>query len=197
MLCAESFFATWAIMKIANLHPMNVIVFFFFMLSYVFFSTLDKETLKQDPKTTKNQYRLSSVIAIAFTIFYLSDTRKELVADLNNKVFQIVILFAVALGLYLLLYKGIRYLMCKFKRFSLPDSAKAEKLIPLLPMLSFIIIVLCRLPWLLYSYPGILTPDSINQFEQVLGMVPFSNHHPWVHTMTISFWYHLGSLFTL
>lgn len=196
ILIIESFFATWAIMKIANLHPMNVIAFFFFLLSYVFFSALDKETLMQDLKTIKIQYALSMIIAIAFTIFYLSDTWKEMISDLNNKLFQVAILSAVAIGLYLLLYKGIRYLMCKFKTFTLMESEKSDKIIPYLPLLSFVTIILCRLPWLLYSYPGILTPDSINQFEQVLGMIPFSNHHPWVHTMTISLLYHIGCLFT-
>ncbi|MBR5597107.1 MAG: hypothetical protein IKW30_06850 [Lachnospiraceae bacterium] len=86
--------------------------------------------------------------------------------------------------------------MCKFKSFTLVDSSKSDKIVPYLPLLSFVVIIACRLPWLLYSYPGILTPDSINQFEQVLGMVPFSNHHPWVHTMTISLFYRIGCLFS-
>lgn len=50
--------------------------------------------------------------------------------------------------------------------------------------------------YFLYQYPGIMTPDSINQLEQVLHVIPYSNHHPWVHTLLISVFYHLGYLLT-
>ncbi len=50
----------------------------------------------------------------------------------------------------------------------------------------------CWLPYFLYQYPGIMTPDSVNQFEQVLGLIPYSNHHPWVHTLLIGLIYHIG-----
>ena len=48
------------------------------------------------------------------------------------------------------------------------------------------------LPYFLYEYPAIMTPDSINQLEQVLHMVPYSNHHPWAHTMVIKAFYSIG-----
>ena len=196
ILYIESFFSTWAIMRIANLHSMNIIAFLFFLLSLVFFSTLEREITIQNQADIKSQRILSGILAAVFTLFYLSDTRKALVADLNNKLFQLIILLAAAIGLFLLLHKGILYLMCKFDRFELKDTSKSEKIIPKLPLVSFLLIVLCRIPWLLYSYPGIMTPDSINQFEQILGMKPFSNHHPWMHTLTISLFYKIGSIFT-
>ena len=196
ILCMESFFSTWAIMRIANLHSMNIIAFLFFLLSLVFFSALEKEIFLQKQEDIKIQCIISDILAVILTVFYLSDTHKALVSDLNNKLFQLVILLAVALGLFLLLRKGILYLMCKFSRFELKDSYKSQKLISKLPLISFVVIVLCRIPWLLYSYPGIMTPDSINQFKQVIEMSSFSNHHPWMHTMTISLFYHVGNLFT-
>lgn len=196
ILCMESFFSTWAIMRIANLHSMNIIAFLFFLLSLVFFSALEKEIFLQKQEDIKIQCIISDILAVILTVFYLSDTHKALVSDLNNKLFQLVILLAVALGLFLLLRKGILYLMCKFSLFELKDSYKSQKLISKLPLISFVVIVLCRIPWLLYSYPGIMTPDSINQFKQVIGMSSFSNHHPWMHTMTISLFYHIGNLFT-
>lgn len=196
ILGIESFFATWAIMRIGNLHAMNIIAFLFWGLSMVFFSTLTTEISLQNYATSKRQSILSAILAFIFTIFYLSDTQKSLVSDLNNKLFQLVILLSVALGLFFLLQKSIRFLMCKLNHFTLSDSKNADKIHSKLPILSFVLIVLCRIPWLLYSYPGILTPDSINQFEQILGMKPFSNHHPWLHTLTISLFYHIGTLFT-
>lgn len=196
MLYAESFFATLAIMRIGNLHSMNILAFLFYLLSLVFFSQLERELKLQNNFDSKLQNLLSGVLSVIFTLFYLADTKKTLTGDLSNALFRFAILMAVALGLFLLLYKGILYLMCKAASLELKDSTKASKLIPSLPFISFAAIVLCRIPWFLYSYPGILTPDSINQFEQVLGMKPFSNHHPWLHTLTISLFYHIGSLFT-
>lgn len=196
ILYIESFFATLAIMRIGNLHSMNILAFLFFLLSMVFFSNLERTIKLQNNFDSKLQNFLFGFLSGIFTLFYLADNRKNMVGDLSNPLFQLAILLAVALGLFLLLYKAILYLMCKVASFELRDSTKASKLIPYLPFISFATIVLCRIPWLLYSYPGILTPDSINQFEQVLGMKAFSNHHPWLHTLTISLFYHIGSLFT-
>lgn len=52
------------------------------------------------------------------------------------------------------------------------------------------------LPMFLYEYPGIMSPDSLNQFSQVLKEAPLSNHHPIIHTFIISFFYKTGSIFS-
>ncbi|MCM1136001.1 MAG: DUF6020 family protein, partial [Clostridium sp.] len=57
---------------------------------------------------------------------------------------------------------------------------------------AFLLCMLCWLPYFLYQYPGIMTPDSVNQFEQVLHLIPYSNHHPWMHTLLIGFFYNIG-----
>ena len=44
----------------------------------------------------------------------------------------------------------------------------------------------------LYQYPGIMSPDSINQFEQMLDIIGYNNHHPFVHTMLFGWFYHIG-----
>ena len=191
----ESFFATWAIMRVGSLSSMNIISFLFFGLCYSFFTCVKKETELLNRETIKNHKIIAILLSVIFTLFYLSDTRKALVADLNNRLFQLVILLVVAMGLFILFCCGIRYLMIKLHFFNLSDSENKEQLITKLPIISFVACVLCRIPWLLYSYPGIMTPDSINQFEQVIGMKPFSNHHPWLHTMTISLFYNIGTIF--
>lgn len=195
-LGGESFFSALAIMRIGKLNSMNVLAFLFWAISMVFFSSLEKELALQEKETRKHQNIIAVLLSFVFTCFYLSDTRRELVSDLNNKLFQLIILLSVAFGFFLLLKKGIQYGMCKLDSFHLKDTDKTGKYITGLPLFSFILCVLCRIPWLLYSYPGIMTPDSINQFEQVLGMKAFSNHHPWLHTLTISLFYHIGSLFS-
>ena len=196
ILAMEAFVTTWAILRIGNLHAMNILAFFLFLVILIFFSAVERALSDIGGTTIKKQKVLSGFLAIIFTAFYLSDTQYTIVSDLNNQFFRLVILAVTAIGLYFFLYKGIWYLMYQLKQVTLADNKKGEKIIPYLPLLSFVFLVLCRIPWLLYSYPGIMTPDSINQFEQVLGMKPYSNHHPWLHTMTISLFYHIGTLFT-
>ena len=92
LLIIESFFATWAIMRIGNLASMNIIAFLFFGLCYSFFTYVKKETKILSRETIRNQKIVAIVLGLIFTIFYLSDTHKKMVEDLNNKLFQMVIL---------------------------------------------------------------------------------------------------------
>lgn len=196
ILILETFLTTCAISRIGNFHSMDIFDVFLFLVIYIFFRTCETEFTTQGSMFSTKQKLLSSFLSALFTVFYLSDLRYSLVSDLDNRFFQFIILAITALGFYFLLNKVIRYLMCKLNNFVLKTTPKTDKVIPYLPTLCFISCILCRIPWLLYSYPGIVTPDSINQFEQVLGMIPYSNHHPWLHTLTISLFYHIGTWFT-
>ena len=50
--------------------------------------------------------------------------------------------------------------------------------------ISFIVCMICYLPYLLTYYPGVIEYDSWLQIRQVFGD-SYSNHHPWLHTMLI------------
>ena len=45
-------------------------------------------------------------------------------------------------------------------------------------------------------YPGLITNDSYTQLYQAVGAAPYSNHHPWIHTLLIKLFYELGFAFT-
>ncbi len=57
---------------------------------------------------------------------------------------------------------------------------------------TFFLCMLFWLPYFLYEYPGIMTADSLVQYEQVVGIRPLSNHHPAVHTLCFAFFYNIG-----
>lgn len=59
-------------------------------------------------------------------------------------------------------------------------------------VLFFLICLLCCLPFFLMYYPTWFSNDAIWQTEQILGMVPRSNHHPYFHTMIIQFFFEIG-----
>lgn len=48
--------------------------------------------------------------------------------------------------------------------------------------------------WMLYRFPGCLSPDSTWQLMQARGLGPLSNHHPIAHTMIIRLCINLGML---
>ncbi len=55
---------------------------------------------------------------------------------------------------------------------------------------------ICWLPYFLYEFPGIMTADSLVQYEQVIGVREWSNHHPLIHTLCIAFFYKIGLFLT-
>lgn len=57
---------------------------------------------------------------------------------------------------------------------------------------SFLIILVCWMPYYLTYFPGILSNDSVWQMDQILGIRPYSNHHPFTHTMIIKCVYTIG-----
>lgn len=56
----------------------------------------------------------------------------------------------------------------------------------------FVLLLVCRLPWFLYQYPGNLSPDSLNQISQAVGKTALSNNHPVLHTLWIRLLITLG-----
>lgn len=53
------------------------------------------------------------------------------------------------------------------------------------PFIWFLLGLLAYLPYYLAFFPGILTPDSVWQTRQALGLVPLNSQHPVLHTLLI------------
>ena len=58
-------------------------------------------------------------------------------------------------------------------------------------IIYLVIILICWLPYFLYSFPGVLTVDSYTQINQIEQNV-FSNWYPACHTFLIKIFYSLG-----
>lgn len=54
------------------------------------------------------------------------------------------------------------------------------------------IMLVAWIPYFLAFYPGVLSSDSVSQVQQIIGQLPSSNHHPWIHTQLIGVCYRLG-----
>lgn len=84
-----------------------------------------------------------------------------------------------------------------FEFFRSHESYSSREIIPNRGnffLLSWSIIFLTWIPYSLINFPGILSPDSISQFDQILGSNPWNNHNPAFHTFLISCFYSLSNM---
>ncbi len=203
----ESFFTTWALMKAARLEPGNILTGVFFLLSFFLYRRIHLRLNDRPFLNTPAARWTSFVISILFTLLYMAVDAHRYVEALSSRLFRFIILFAVFLGFFILFYQLLLFLFSYFgnkeltdKCFFAAESSGETQFARFYEnhsgLCAFFLCMLCWLPYFLYQYPGIMTPDSINQFEQVLGVIPYSNHHPLAHTMVIGLFYRIGLLFT-
>lgn len=194
----ESFFTTWAFMKAGRMEPGNILTGALFLLSFFLYRHISVR-LSTRPFVYTKQVRLSAIIlSILFTLFYMAVDYPHYIETLTNRLFQAAVLTSVFLGFFICFYKLLLLLFS----FSADKDTLQRVLyrqtdgIRHLPFYCFLGCLLCWLPYFLYQYPGIMTPDSINQLEQILNMTAYSNHHPFVHTMIFKLFYHIGFFLT-
>lgn len=197
---AESFFTTWAFMKAGRMEPGNILTGVIFILSFFLYRhisiRLDGKPFVYTPGTRK----AAAVLAFLYTLFYMTVDYPHYIETLTNRFFQGIVLFSVFSGFFVCFYK---LLLLLFSYSADQDSLERllyqtenARVIRHLPFYCFAGCLICWLPYFLYQFPGIMTPDSLNQFEQVLGQTPYSNHHPFVHTMLFKLCFQIGMLFT-
>ena len=198
----QSFFATWALMMASRMEVGNILTLVFFLLCFFFFRHIDVRLSKSDFEHTKYTSTVCLVLAAIFSALYMVVDYTYYVENLTSPWFRIDIVTAVLIG-FLVLFYNLVLLLFSFTG----DKNRMNALLfsddkPATPLFSFYqkhlalcVFLLCMLFWLpyfLYQYPGIMTPDSINQLEQVLHVIPYSNHHPFLHTLLIGFFYNIG-----
>lgn len=192
----ESFFTSWAFMKAGRMEPGNILVGVIFLLSLFLYRHISNRLFGKPFAYTLRTRITAAVLSAVFTLCYMAVDYPRYIELLSNRFFQAIVLSSVFLGFFTCFYKLLLLL------FSYSGDKEAlewilcgEKDKPGIKHLSlycFLGCLICWLPYFLYQYPGIMTPDSINQLEQVLGIAGYSNHHPFVHTMLFSLLYHIG-----
>ncbi len=199
----ESFFATWALSKVFSLNPGNIFNGVIFVIGILIINHI--KSIVEGNARTAGIAHITSFILTLCTFLYQKDFY---VQDLTNRFFRLIILFSVFIGLFTVFYFILRYLYCvltdkKISGYLYNPQAAGEpknKLVGFyvnhIQLSTFLICIICFLPYFLYQFPGIMTPDSIVQYEQVLHITGYSNNNPWIHTLTIELFYNIGRLFT-
>ncbi len=212
----QSFVTTWALMKASRMEPGNILTFVFFLLVFFFYRHVNR---RMDLVQVSN--RVAMATAVFFTLLYMFVDYPHYIELLTSGLYRFIILAVIFVGFVCLFYYLLHFLysyacnkdrlysvlLTRYQDVPYSHNGSRQRLSAFLTavinfirnhtaLCAFLTCLLCWLPYYLYQYPGIMTPDSINQFEQVLGIVPFSNHHPWVHTLVFGFFYRIGYALT-
>lgn len=192
----ESFFTSWAFMKAGRMEPGNLLTGVIFLLSYFLYRHISIRLSARPFAYSKRARGTTVVLSAVFTMFYMLVDYRNYIETLTNRFYQAVVLSAVFLGFFICFYKLLLFLFSysadKVTLRRLLYRSEEKPVVKNLTLYCFLGCLLCWLPYYLYQYPGIMTPDSINQLEQTLGIIGYNNHHPFVHTMIFSLFYHIG-----
>lgn len=193
-LCLTSLLETWALCLSLSLTTKNPAAFLFFTgLLFVHAKV---------PAVSKSKTPWLDLAGLLLSLFFVFAQHGSLTAQFTSRLFQFLVLVVLFAGMFLLsrtVLLGLQELAeqkaCSIRRTDAAPVTPGKKKDHTL-LLSFLLILVCYLPYFLYEFPGILSPDGAWQAEQAIGTRPLSNHHPVVHTLLIRLFYRLGSLFT-
>ena len=132
---------------------------------------------------------LSVLISVLFSTFTISATYQTILGDMTSVLFCAGILLLTGIGLLMIYYYLTIWFLQSASSVTLTGSGYSYAWIP---YMAAFICLLCWLPYFLYEYPGVMTPDSINQYAQIIGAYQLSNHHSIVHTALIGMFYNIG-----
>lgn len=183
----NSFLALFAIMRLTGMEtksPVSILIFIAFL--YVF-SALDSEST-QSRMVSKDPF-LSAVLALILCTFTLCAKYEVILGGMTSTLFCGIILLFTWFGFFLIYFYLSIWLLQASGRLPITGSTYSSAWLSVTAVLSCIV---CWLFYLLHEYPGVMTPDSINQYAQIIGAYAPSNHHSIVHTALIALFYNIG-----
>lgn len=93
---------------------------------------------------------------------------------------------------YFILYFLLNKKICK--KAETPDSKLWEFYEKHIFIISFIVLIISWVPYMLCFYPGSVSHDGYKQINQSMGIQPLTNHHPILGTYIIGFFFQIGSM---
>ena len=161
----KSICSAWALLQITGLHAMNLLAFLFLLLCMIFFKVTDDLADSAFHKEDHYQKKISHLAGTVFTFLYLLANYSFIIKELTNPFFRLCILIITSIGLFYLFSNVVLFGISLLTVHPFQEHKAKETTIRILPIFCFFFCILCRIPYFLYSFPGILTPDSINQFD--------------------------------
>lgn len=180
-----------SLLYLCNIYSYNALIIIILFMIYNFYRNINFNINKKD---------LTFISIFSFIVSFSQILGKivyEFQYNINISVFRELLRmknFISCIGLFLLILsffiKFSKYIF-NFKLKTSEKSFFSKRIFTI----SFITILLCWIPYFLALFPGVLTPDSISQFDSVAnGFKIVSDHHPVLHTIFIGIIYKLGYL---
>lgn len=187
----QSYLAAFALCNISGISPANILSVVLFGVMLLLFSYSHKKVSASGAALPRGFFPVCAALSALFTLFYMAAEHKYLTGGFDSRMFRLIFVLATAAGLFFLFQTCIRVLMLLFAALS-PTGAP-RPLSRRRKVIVFAGLLVCWLPWFLYNYPGVMTPDSISQFSQATGLIPYSSHHSLIHTLLFQLFYRIGS----
>lgn len=180
--CAAALLAAVALWQHFQLFPADTMFFLLWAIVFLFFSHSRRIKGRQN-------MTVAAVIGTIFALFTVL-SRLDIMAGRRSYILWMAIRFAG----FSLVYTSALKLLYDFagRKFSDILQHQRKKRCARIFFISWTVLFLWFLLWLLYRYPGGVTIDSNLQLLQTMGKQPLSNHHPIVHTAIIKLLFDLG-----
>ncbi len=183
----KTFLSLFAIMRVTGMSTKNPCSFILFLILLYVFTKLHSDRVESH--IVSGDMTLSVLISVLFSTFTISATYQTILGDMTSVLFCAGILLLTGIGLLMIYYYLTIWFLQSASSVTLIGSGYSYAWIP---YMAAFICLLCWLPYFLYEYPGVMTPDSINQYAQIIGAYQLSNHHSIVHTALIGMFYNIG-----
>jgi hypothetical protein len=183
----KTFLSLFAIMRITGMSTKNPWSLILFLILLYVFTKLHSDQVESH--IISGDMTLSVLTSVLFSIFTISATYQIILGDMTSVLFCTSILLLTGIGLFIVYYYLTIWFLQAASSITLIGSGYSYAWIP---YLAAFICILCWLPYFLYEYPGVMTPDSINQYAQIIGAYQLNNHHSIVHTALIGMFYNIG-----
>lgn len=183
----KTFLSLFAIMRVTGMSTKNPCSLILFLILLYVFTKLHSDRVESH--IVSGDMTLSVLISVLFSTFTISATYQTILGDMTSILFCAGILLLTGIGLLMIYYYLTIWFLQAASSVTLTGSGYSYAWIP---YMAAFICLLCWLPYFLYEYPGVMTPDSINQYAQVIGAYQLSNHHSIIHTALIGLFYNIG-----
>jgi hypothetical protein len=161
-----------------------------------------------------NLMRTPVILSVIFTVCCLLADKDRITGSFSSGLFRIAAVCITGCGVFLMFRALLVILLPAFLKINLLETGLHESgrqeaaevsdgtafgrtgQMFKERLICFAVLFICWLPYFLYEYPGIYSPDGIVQMSQVYGLRPYSNHHPVAHTFLMYVCTRFGALFT-
>lgn len=186
-LFLNSFFALFAVMRLTGMETRNPVSIILFTIFLYIFSVLNSD--RTESRIASKDPLIAAVLSLIFCTCTLAAKYEVILGGMTSRLFCAVILLFTWFGLFLIYFYLSIWILQAAGQLHITGNPYSSGW---LSILTVIFCVCCWSFYFLHEYPAVMTPDSINQYAQVIGAYELNNHHSVLHTGLIGLFYNIG-----